>query len=750
MPNTSRLMVEALEDRCVPSSLGQTWPEPGHLTLSFVPDGTLVGGAPSTLFAKLNRIAPTAQWQQVILRAFQTWAVNTNVNVGIVGDDGEPVGTDGAVQGDPRFGDIRVAMQALPENLVATTSPFSWTGSTWSGDVILNSSYKFTLGGATGWGGYDLFTVATHEAGHALGIPDNTTDRDSIMYANYTGPRSGLDGLDISNVQTLYGARTPDASTNDTLATATPLGNSPAELGFRADLATTTDVDYYKIVTPLLSLLGPANVTIQIDTAGLSGLVPTLSIYNAAGQLVASRSGSSPLDGDVGITLSNVAPLTTYYFAVSQAQTGVFGIGAYTGQITYNYLLSSIVGIVPPLIPGVVNTAQHLNTSIASATMLTAPWGAASDQRFNYLYQANLAYGGDADYYKFQAPAAPAPTGSYALDAIVWQTEPGGLAPALHLFDSSGNPVAAEVMTDTAGVFALQVRGVAPGTLLYVEVAGQTNSGPASMGGYVYGARFNTMPETVAPPLGSNTLPTASSTDTGVLAMNQNGVFYFELAAAAGGSSAADLTMTVVDTRGHVALSLTAAAGAAPRTTAAYLPAGTYTIDYSISAAADPTQPTTYWLFGKILSNPIGPYYSGSNPPPSSSSTTSPSANGNATTSATTTFASDGAAVSINAPDGSTMCMPIPAPGDSSSQTFTTSAGTTTVTMTTDADGNTTLTLTTPSANTITDSVTTSGSRSTETMTTSDGIQVTINTPGTTPAPSYAGPSSAAPSPYYY
>jgi hypothetical protein len=746
--STSRLLLEVLEDRCTPSSLAQPWPNPGHLTLSFVPDGTLLSGAPSNLFGTLNHVATTSQWQQIILKAFQTWAVQTNVNVGVVSDNGAPLGTDGAVQGDARFGDIRVGMQALPASLVATTSPFEWTGSTWSGDVILNSSYKFTIGGT---GGYDLFTVALHEAGHALGIPDNTTDKNSIMYASYLGPRTGLDSLDVANIHTLYGSRTPDAfdaaAPNNSLAAATPLGNAPEQLGFLADLTTAADVDFYKLVTPLS--IGSASVTIQIGTAGLSGLVPTLSVYNPSGQLLARGSGANALGGNVSVTLNNALPLTTLYFEVSHAWGGVFAIGGYSGQVTYNYLLSSIVGIVPQLIPGVVNTVNHVNTSIASATMLTAPWGSTTDQRFNDLYQANLVYGGDADYYKFQSPAAASPSGSYALDAIVWQTDPGGLAPALHLFDANGNPLAAQMLADTPGVFTVQVLGAAPGTLFYLEVVGQTTSGAGSTGGYVCGVKFNVQPEPAATLLGGNTLPAATSTDTGVMAMNQNGVFYFELAAATAGS-ASSVTMTVTNAQGQAVLSLSAAAAAPPRTAAVYLPAGVYTMHYSISAGYTPPGPTIYWLLGKILSDPIGPYYSGTNPPPSSTDTTSPPPNGNPTTSATTTFVSSGATVNVTTPDGTTTSLPIPAPGASNSWNFTTAAGTTTVTLTTDTAGNTTLTLTTPSSNTITDNTTTSGSTTTETITTSDGIQVTITMPSTSPAPSYAGPTSTAPPPYYY
>jgi len=112
------LGVEPLEDRLTPALFGYPWPESTHLTVSFVPDGTLIApsrvapdntvldGPRSQLFATLDAPA-TAGWQGEILRALQTWAVQANINVGLVDDDGSPLGTVGALQHDPRFGDIR-------------------------------------------------------------------------------------------------------------------------------------------------------------------------------------------------------------------------------------------------------------------------------------------------------------------------------------------------------------------------------------------------------------------------------------------------------------------------------------------------------------------------------------------------------------------------------------------------------------------------------------------------------------------
>ena len=148
MIRNRRLSLELLEDRLAPSTSGITWPDGGHLTLSFVPDGTPVGSYKSNLFQTLDAVGPSAAWQQAILRAFQSWPAVTNLNVGVVADGGQPLGTSGAVQGDTRFGDIRVAAAPLGGNTLITNSQFQWSGTTWSGDVVVNSSYKFNLDGS--------------------------------------------------------------------------------------------------------------------------------------------------------------------------------------------------------------------------------------------------------------------------------------------------------------------------------------------------------------------------------------------------------------------------------------------------------------------------------------------------------------------------------------------------------------------------------------------------------------------------
>src|SRR4051794_38494151 len=139
--------VESLEDRRVPATFGVPWSDPGHLTMSFVPDGTPIAGHVSSLFQALNAQGPTATWQRDVLRAFQTWAVNANVNIGLVGDAGLALGAAGAAQHDARFGDVRVGAQPMAGDVFAVSVPNDPAlTSTMTGDVLFNAADKFGTG----------------------------------------------------------------------------------------------------------------------------------------------------------------------------------------------------------------------------------------------------------------------------------------------------------------------------------------------------------------------------------------------------------------------------------------------------------------------------------------------------------------------------------------------------------------------------------------------------------------------------
>jgi Matrixin len=600
MLKRSRLSIEQLEDRLTPSAWGQPWPDPGHLTLSFAPDGTAAGGSPSNLFSLLNATAPTAAWETTVLRAFQTWAVNSNVNIGLVNDGGEALGSTGAVQGDPRFGDIRIAARPLAPTAISTGSPFSWSGTTWSGDVLLNNQDNF---GINGQGQYDLYTIALHEAGHVFGIADTTTNAQSVMYDVYTGPRTGLSSQDIADIQALYGVRTP--ASNISFATATQLGQVPVEETVQGDV-NSGNSDYYKFNLPVIPLL--SSFTIQVKCSGLSLLVPSVSVYDAGFHLIGFGSASSPLSNDVTVNINPLASGSTFYLRVSGATNDVFGTGAFQATIAPSVLpILNVVPLVGPM----------LNNTLSSALVLQRAFGNNTDQRFDYLHKSAMYLPGQQDYYQIQSPAAPAGS-TFVMHALVWALDVNGLNPVIHVFDANQNPLPVQILGNTAGLYSIQILGVASGSTFYIEVAAQNPQGSNSTGNYELGVKFSLAAPVVLSELASNVITSATETDSASLTMNQNGLFHFALNASNGStSSSAVVTMTIYNQAGTAILSLSATTGQPPVTGVVYLTTGTYQIRYSVTSASGVFLPINYWLFGEILSDPIGPYQT-------SSSTNSP------------------------------------------------------------------------------------------------------------------------------
>ena len=90
----TRLTVETLESRNLMTVWGMAWANADELTVSFVPDGTDVDGHQSTLFQTFGAPETAATWQADILRGLQTWAVHANINLRVVPDSGDPLGTD--------------------------------------------------------------------------------------------------------------------------------------------------------------------------------------------------------------------------------------------------------------------------------------------------------------------------------------------------------------------------------------------------------------------------------------------------------------------------------------------------------------------------------------------------------------------------------------------------------------------------------------------------------------------------------
>src|SRR5687767_7576120 len=205
MPRRRTLRFETLESRQVLATIGLPWPAPERLTLSFAPDGTRIGHFESDLYGYLGAHRDALEWQTQLLRAFATWTAEADLDIGVVRDGGQPFTAAGLIQGDPRFGSIRIG--AFPQRrALANAVPYVPAAGSWSGDVFLNSAAEAGLRDPR----VDLFTVLLNEAGNVLGLADNL-DSASAMHSDYLGPRAGLSASDADAIRGLYGSRKTDS-----------------------------------------------------------------------------------------------------------------------------------------------------------------------------------------------------------------------------------------------------------------------------------------------------------------------------------------------------------------------------------------------------------------------------------------------------------------------------------------------------------------------------------------------------------
>ncbi len=365
------LRAERLETRVVPYSVsGNAWPSPQLITISFVPDGTLMTtlnnvNVYSNLFAALNaKFGSPATWQHEILQAAQLWAQQANINFTVVSDNGTASGGGSYQQGDPGMGDIRIGGYNLGAGyLGGAYQPPPADNYSIAGDVNFNTKQKFNIGAA-----YDLQSVALHELGHALGLSHSSTSG-AAMYPSYTTVKRALTTDDSTGIQAIYGARKPDVynssgNSNGSFQTAADISslidpNALTAVVNNLDLTTTTSAEYFTFRAPAST---SGTLTVNVQSSGLSLLRPAETVYAAdQATVLGSAVGSGDTGSTLSVTLTGVNPGDQFYVAVTGADTTQFATG--------NFALSLNLG------GGTMPTVSPPNTQLLNSVVVRGGGG---------------------------------------------------------------------------------------------------------------------------------------------------------------------------------------------------------------------------------------------------------------------------------------------------------------------------------------------------------------------------------------
>jgi hypothetical protein len=642
MKRSRRLTLEALEDRAVPALYGIPWSDPQHLTLSFAPDGTAIAGHTSDLFGALNAEMPTATWEREILEAVQAWVGNANISVGVVADGGEPFGTSGLTQGDPRFGDIRIGAQPMDPSVLSVSVPHDpYVSGTWSGDVLLNSNADFTAPTS------NLYNVMLHEVGHVLGLADND-DPTSVMYRDTSSLPAALSPADVAAIQALYGQGPNDhnetASGNDTFQTATPIqyasgvppvaradrvrhvrqrhlpdrgSNQSTPLVAYGALTAAGDADVFSLAAPRSE--GP--LTFLLQTAGISLLEPSLTVYDASGNVLGQAESTNVLGDTVTVTLSRVLPNSTYYVRVGGATQDEFGVGRFGLAVTFGEMEVSSAQIAAVLrgpyetlsaaqIAQVFHNPEgHLRTGysahnlISSALVLTTTPGYAARQHYEVI--DHLGEGQPA-FYQIQTPQSPSGA-PVLLTASVNAFSPSGTAARVQVLDRLGNPVAADVLVNGNGTYTIQAANLLPGQRYYLELNYPGEYEAEGNGNCSLVINLG-QPRALSRTFVGGTLTPAAPQQAYTLYVARTQLFQFDLSVdPTGGRRSASVELTITDQSGNVVFDLVAPAGQTASGVGVLLPPGAYTARFTAQTLRGPALPLAYNLHGNSLTDPIGP-----------------------------------------------------------------------------------------------------------------------------------------------
>lgn len=191
------------EDYVVGPTTPGKWGDPtigtgATITWSIMPDSTDCSAESVGLVCSaLDTFMPT-DWKAEIENAFSAWSAVADLTFVEVPDGGEAFNSAGS------SGDIRLGGHTFDGEGGTLAHGYypPVNGDTAAGDLHFDTDETWKIG--FGGTGFDIFQVAAHEIGHAIGL-DHTGVTNSLMNPFYTEAFRGLQADDIAGAVYLYG-----------------------------------------------------------------------------------------------------------------------------------------------------------------------------------------------------------------------------------------------------------------------------------------------------------------------------------------------------------------------------------------------------------------------------------------------------------------------------------------------------------------------------------------------------------------
>ena len=619
--NSRPLCVEQFESRrlLTGNDFGVIWGGDARLTLSFAPDGTEIGAETSGLMAKFDALATRQQWQDAILRGFQTWAVETNADVGLVADDGSDFGVNGGIRQDPRFGDIRIG--AIPMgnpstngNYAVAVSAAELVDGTWVGEVLFNTQAEFADVD-------EVFAVAVHEAGHVFGLDDNGNPA-SPMHSHGIPTFVTPTTEDINALHAIYGQRADDIYDR--------LGEEPVDLrDFEdangldggaptivfGDITHPADRDTYELeITD--GYFGP--VTVELVTSGISQLAHRIVMPGATPTVNEAAAGT---DSQLLIPQASSGQRFMITVEAAPGASDFHNVGGFSLVIWYDHRTTVLNEDVQQLIRVPIRQIdqKEIEDYFTDGGLFVNDDLGANDlpgfetelepipafvEGTRYIVTASIESAGDVDRYRFETPTTiPAESNSLNTRILVRSLSPFTPTQEVVVMDRMRNLVATEILVNND--FKVFQFPVDPGAEYFLKVdAGAVI--PQATGSYEIDITVRGAP-IIRNQLTTRTLRHEAASETHQLRIYSPSLFQIGLEVGAG-PEGARLELQLLNRFGDVMARL-AVDESNTRTTTILLPRGGYRVRVSGGNGSTPFQDLGYTIFGGSVERPLGPQF---------------------------------------------------------------------------------------------------------------------------------------------